>query len=562
MRAKVKEELDRMEKAGVISKVTEPTRWCTGMVVVPKQDGAVRVCVDLKGLNENVLRETHPIPGVDDTLAQLTGAMVFSKVDANSGFWQIPLSEDSQLRTTFITPHGRYCANKLPFGISSAPELFQSRMNRILEGLEGNLCHMDDVLIYGADQAEHDSRLRTVLERLQTAGVTLNAQKCVFNKRKIRFLGHIIDGNGIHPDPQKVSAVLQMERPKNVTDVRRFMGMANQLGKYLAELSQPLRELLSTKRVWSWGPPQEKSFSDIKQELTQPAVLCLYNPEAPTKVSADSSCLGAVLLQQSDSAWRPVAYASRAMTETETRYAQIEKEALAVTWACERFSNYILGRTFQIESDHKPLIPLLNSKHLDELPPRILRFRVRMARFDYIAQHVPGKLLYTADTTLSRSPLDTEDEETTEVPSEVEAFVDSVIVTTGNITVIGNLSKSPSRGLCSKVIEYRQTSWPEKHALDISITPYWKVRGSITVQGGLLLYNQCIIVPRSLQVRQTLDRIHEGHQGIKRCRMRTKTSVWWPGILSQITTLVENCPTCVTESKHRREPLITTKLPE
>ena len=271
MRVKVKEELDHMEKAGIISKVTEPTPWCAGMVVVPKQGGAVRVCVDLKGLNENVLRETHPIPGVDDTLAQLTGATVFSKVDANSGFWQIPLSEDSRLLTTFITPHGRYCFNKLPFGISSAPELFQSRMNRILEGLEGNLCHMDDVLIYGTGQAEQDSRLRAVLERLQTAGVTLNAQKCVFNKRRIRFLGHVIDGDGIHPDPQKVSAVLQMERPQNVTDLRCFMGMANQLGKFspnLAELSQPLRELLSTKRVWSWGPPQEKSFADIKQEVT------------------------------------------------------------------------------------------------------------------------------------------------------------------------------------------------------------------------------------------------------------------------------------------------------
>ena len=197
-----------------------------------------------------------------------------------------------------------------PLGFQVLPRLFQSRMNRILEGLDGNLCHMDNVLIYGADKAEHDSRLRAVLERLQTAGVTLNAQKCVFNKRGIRFLGHIIDENGIHPDPQKVAVVHRMERPKNVTDLRRFMGMANQLRKFsrnLAELSQPL--LLSTKRVWSWDPPQEKSFTDIKQELTQPAVLCLYNPEAPTKMSADASFygLGAILLQQSDSAWRPVA---------------------------------------------------------------------------------------------------------------------------------------------------------------------------------------------------------------------------------------------------------------
>ena len=136
-------------------------------------------------------------------------------------------------------------------------------------------------------------------------------------------------------------------------------------------------------------------------------MLCLYNLEAPLKVSADASSysLRAVLLQQSESvhAWRPVAYASRAMTETETKYAQIEKEALATTWACERFSNYVLGRTFQIESNHKPLIPLLNSKHLDNLPPHILQFRLRMARFDYIVQHVPGKLLYSRCTVLSSS---------------------------------------------------------------------------------------------------------------------------------------------------------------
>ena len=184
-----------------------------------------------------------------------------------------------------------------------------------------------------------------------------------------------------------------------------------------------------------------------------------------------------------------------------------------------------------------------------------------MARFDYVVQHVPGKLLYTADA-LSRAPVDTEDE-TTEFPAEVEAFVDSVIqslpATSQRLEIYQRAQAEDS--ICSKVIEYCQSSWPEKRTLDLSITPYWKVRGSITVHDGLLLYNQRIVVPRSLQ-RETLDRIHEGHQGIERCRMRTKTSVWWPGISSQITTLVENCPTCVMESKHRREPLMTTKLPE
>ena len=180
LRPKVQEELNRMEALGVISKVEEATPWCAGMVVVPKKEGALRICVDLKPLNENVLREIHPLPKVDDTLAQLSSAKVFSKLDANSGFWQIPLAKKSRLLTTFITPYGRYCFNKLPFGITSAPEHFQKRMSKILYGLNGVLCLIDDVLIFGKDTKEHDARLLAALKRIQEAGVTLNRSKCSF----------------------------------------------------------------------------------------------------------------------------------------------------------------------------------------------------------------------------------------------------------------------------------------------------------------------------------------------------------------------------------------------
>ena len=178
LRPKVQEELDRMESIGVISKVDEPTPWCAGMVVVPKKEGAIRICVDLKPLNENVLREVHPLPKVDETLAQLSGAKVFSKLDANSGFWQIPLAEKSRPLTTFITPFGRYYFNKMPFGISSAPEHFQKRMNRILSGLDGVLCLMDDVLVFGKDRKEHDERLTAALKKIEAAAATLNPSKC------------------------------------------------------------------------------------------------------------------------------------------------------------------------------------------------------------------------------------------------------------------------------------------------------------------------------------------------------------------------------------------------
>ena len=234
--------------------------------------------MDLKPLNESVLREVHPLPKVDETLAQLSGAKIFSKLDANSGFWQIPLAKPSRLLTTFITPYGRYCFNKLPFGLSSAPKHFQKRMSQILTGLEGVLCQTDDVLVFGKNQEQHDARLATALERIRTSGATLNPEKCEFRKTKLTFLGHVIDGRGIHADPEKTSAILNMSTPTNISELRRFMGMANQLGKFsknLAELTQPLRQLLSKKHTWLWGPAQEQAFARVKKELTKPTVLAL-----------------------------------------------------------------------------------------------------------------------------------------------------------------------------------------------------------------------------------------------------------------------------------------------
>ena len=225
--------------------------------------------------------------------------------------------------------------------------------------------------------------------------------KCEFRKERITFLGHVIDVSGISQDPDKTAAVAKMPQPTTVTELKRFLGMVNQLSRFtthVAQLSQALRELVSTKRSWVWGPAQQEAFTRVKEELTKPSVLAIYDPEAQTRVSADASMygLGSVLLQKSpEGHWKPVLYASRAMTETERRYAQFEKEALAVTWACEKFANYIVGKGILIETDHKPLVPILNNKDLDTLPPRVVRFRLRIARFDYVAKYLPGKLLYT-----------------------------------------------------------------------------------------------------------------------------------------------------------------------
>ena len=568
LRPKVKAELERMESLGVISRVVDHTPWCAGMVVVPKRSGEVRICVDLKELNGSVLREVHPIPKVDETLAQLSGATIFSKLDANSGFWQIPLAAESRLLTTFITPFGRFCFNKLPFGVSCAPELFQRRMSRLLEGLPGVLCLMDDVVVFGANKEEHEARLTETLQRIKDAGVTLNPQKCEFRKKSLIFLGHVVSGEGIQPDPDKTSAIQNMPAPKNVPELRRFLGMTNQMGKFssqLGEMTQPLRELLSANKAWVWGPSQEEAVTKIKRELSRPTVLALYDPAADTILSADASSygLGAVLLQKTNSAseWKPVAYASRSMSDTERRYAQIEKEALALTWAAEKFSTYLLGKRFAIETDHKPLVPLLSTKRLDDLPPRILRFRLRMTRFDYTISHVPGITLHTADA-LSRAPV-IYSGEGEELQEEVEAYIEGVVaLLPASKHRLQQFREAQAQDpVCSQVLRFCEIGWPDKRQIPQGLTPYWKVRDALTAHQSLLLYKSRIVIPVSLQ-RETLSQLHEGHQGMERCRMRAQSSVWWPGISRELTDMVTYCGVCAREASLRKEPMMASPLPD
>lgn len=427
---KLKAELERMQNKGVISKVDEPTEWCSPMVCVPKLNGDVRICVDLTKLNQSVKREKHPLPSVEESLSKLAVGRWFSKIDCASGFWQIGLAEESRHLTTFITPFGRFLFNRLPMGISSASEYFQKIMTELLDGLPGVICQMDDVLIFGSTQEEHNARLSSVFERMEKVGLTLN-EKCLFCQPSLTFLGHVVGQGTIKADPSKVKAIDEMPIPHNVSDIRRFLGMVNQLAKFLpnmAEETQPLRELLKAKSIWLWGPMQEKAFRKIKLLLSTPKVLAHYDPNREILVSADSSSfgLGAVIRQKHGHTWKPLAYASRSLTETEQRYAQIEKEALGITWACEKFSNFLIGTHFVVETDHKPLVPLLGTKDLSDLPPRIQRFRIRLMRFHFRIGHIPGKELVVPDC-LSRAPLSGPDKSDNDLLRETNAFVDQVI---------------------------------------------------------------------------------------------------------------------------------------
>ena len=363
-----------------------------------------------------------------------TGKVSRCKVlhQARCNFWILANKAGRKLETThnLHTPWGRYCFNMQPYGISSGSEMFQKCMSRILEGVE---CNIDEVLVHAPIIELHDYRLQKVLERLSEAGVTLNNDKCTFRVPKIKFLGNVVSANGIEVDPDKVAAVVNLPAPKNVHEVRVFLGMVNHLSKFaehLADKTKPIRDLMQKDSQWVWGTPQQQAFEEIKSILTAAPVLALYDPNKDTKVSADASSfgLGGVLLQkQEDQTWRPVMFISRALTPVECRYAQIEKEALALTWACERFSDYIVGKSILAETDHKPLVPLLTTRTLDEVPPRLQWLRMHLMCFHFKeVNHVPGKELYIADA-LSRMQSENTNRMATLPEEEMNIYVDSVL---------------------------------------------------------------------------------------------------------------------------------------
>ncbi|UYV66794.1 hypothetical protein LAZ67_4002872 [Cordylochernes scorpioides] len=300
---KLKTRLEELEKARIIAQVNVATEWCAPTVIAGKPNDDIRLCVDLSRLNEHVQREVHPMPVVEHMLGQLGEARFFSKLDANSGFHQIPLSPHCQHLTTFITPFGRYKYCRMPFGISLAPEYFQKVMSIILQGMDGVMCYLDDILIFASDSKTHDRILRLVLRKLKEAKVTLNKAKCVFGVPRINFLGHILDEDGIRPDPAKIEAVAKMPAPTDVHGVRRFIGMVNHLGRFVENLSEivaPLNQLLVKGQDFVWDCNQERAFRKLKELLTTQPILAAYDVRKQTMVSSDASSygLGAVLKQE------------------------------------------------------------------------------------------------------------------------------------------------------------------------------------------------------------------------------------------------------------------------
>lgn len=562
LKKKVKEELKRMEQIGVITRQIQPTEWVNSIVSVTKSSGNVRVCIDPRPLNDAILREHYPMKTIEEVVAEMPNAKVFSKLDATSGFWQLKLDEESSKLTTFLTPFGRYRFLRAPFGIKSIPEIYQRVMTEMIEDIEGAEVIVDDILVWGATVEEHDERLKRVLEKVKQYNLKLGQEKCQFRQESVDYVGHTITKEGLKTSPEKSRAVREMKKPEDKKELMTFLGFITYLQKFLphmSEVSAPLRKLLEKDIEWHWERSQEESFEKLKEMASNTPILAFYDPKDKVILNVDASSygLGAVLLQRD----KPVAYASRALNPTQQRYSQIEKETLALVFGCQKFHHYLYGRQFEIESDHRPLEHIFR-KSISEAPSRIQRFMMQLQRYDFTVKYKPGKTMYLSDT-LSRLNL----------PETSEEMVPDIDV--NQIQLNAHLPMAPHKyeelkqaterdGELQSLKSLIETGWPDlKSDTPVNMREYWTFRDELTCIDGILYKGLKVIIPRALR-KEMLLLVHTTHQGIMSCKRRAREFMFWIGMMAEIQQMVEKCEICAKNNKkaNHKEPMISSELPD
>ena len=360
LRAKLEKELQHLESLGIIEPV-QFSDWAVPIVPVVKSNGEIRVCGDYKlSVNRVAKLETYPLPRIEDLFTSLAGGKTFSKLDLAHAYLQVELDPSTRKYVTINTHKGLYTYNRLPFGVASAPAIFQRMMESILQGLRYVCVYIDDILITGTSEEEHLKNLSEVLLRLENAGIHLKKDKCSFMLPEVQYLGHKISAKGLEPSEGKVKAIRKAPTPKNVTQLKSFLGAVNYYCKFLPNLANslsPLYKLLQHRTKWTWGPEQIKAFELAKRQLASPPLLVHYDPEKPLVLSCDASPygLGAVLSHHVERVEQPIAFVSRTLAPAGHNYSQLDKEALAIIFGVKRFHDHMVGRKFTIVSDHKPL---------------------------------------------------------------------------------------------------------------------------------------------------------------------------------------------------------------
>ena len=541
----ISQELTRLEHQGTISPVKH-SQWATPIVPVPKKDGKFRICGDYKvTLNQVLLVEEYPLPTPEELFSTLAGGKIFSKLDLSQAYLQLPVEKESKKYLTINTHQGLYVYNRLPFGVASAPAIFQKLMDTVLQGIAGVTCYIDDILVSSTDEESHLRALEEVLSRLEKHGFKLKLEKCEFLLKSIEYLGHVVSKDGIQPVPTKVEAIVNAPTPTNVQQLRLFLGLTNYYGKFiqnLATLLHPLHNLLQASRAWKWSTECAKAFQAAKDKIISAGVLTHYDPTLPITLAADASAygVGAVISHVfPDNSEHPIAFASRTLTASEQNYSHLEKEALALIFGVQKFHRYLYGRKFNLITDHKPLTTILGPKKgIPSLAAaRLQRWAILLSAYDYNIHYKSTTEHGNADG-LSRLPLPVT------TPS-----LDTQSATTFNIGQIQalpvtfqHIQKATRRDpVLGKVYHYVIGGWPS-HVPD-ELKPYKNRETELSTENGCLMWGVRVVVPQSLHA-QVLKTIHANHPGIARMKAIARSYFWWSGLDKAIEEMGKTCHTC------------------
>ncbi|UYV64129.1 K02A2.6-like [Cordylochernes scorpioides] len=556
----VQSELEKMVKQGIITKIYHETEWSHPMVVVKKKSGQIRICLDPRKLNQALVRRHFQTPAPSELLHQIPKADYYTVLDVKSAYWHVPVANECRDLLVMATPFGKFRYNRLPFGLNISAQIFVEMMTNIFKNSFRNVTYVDDLLIYADSIEEHNEKLKGILEIARRNNIKFDLTKAQICKKEVSFLGHMISKNGIDPEPNKVDKVINLKKPEDKKSLQRVMGLYNYLGKFIPNLAAStsnIRGILKKNVVWHWGPRQDIEFHHIKECVRNAPSLGHYDKTKTLVLQCDASkdAMGAALLQEN----RPLAFASASFNDSQKQYSQIEKELLSIYYGCKKFEYLLLGHTFIIQTDHQPLLPLIQ-KPLTDISPRLQRIVMKLFAFDFKLQYRPGKCLILADT-LSRDthPID-------ELPTpflEDRRMVKLISANISDEKLITLQKDTREDTTLLKIIHHVIEGWPiSKKDVDEDVKPYYDFRHRIYLWNELLCVGSAIVVPGT-QRNYMLELLHKSHQGISAIQGLARESLFWPGMSMDIAERVKSCDICQKYQKSKtRETLRSFPIPD
>ena len=548
LRSAVEKELNRWISEGIAERVdsSHNSGWGTPLVPIPKADG-VRLYADYRlTVNPQIVPQRHPTPTPEEVFAGVRGK-VFARLDLRDAYLQQELEPDSKDITTVTTHIGRLRMNRLPFGISECCGIFQSAIDQILEGIDGCVAYLDDLLVTGENEADLLKRLDRVLGRLEEHGARLKREKCEFNIREVKYLGWIISADGLKPVPEKVAAVVSMREPRNVNELRALLGSVNyyqRLVPSLASMLAPLYALLKRGATWRWTAACQSSLKQVKRVLTSGNVLMRYDLSLPLKLITDASSVGvgaALVHVLPDGMERPICFASRTLTATEQKYAMVEKETVGVSFGIRRFSQYLYGKHFYLVTDNRALSHILNPQR--ELPAlsaaRMQRYALQLAAFSYEVELRKSENMGLADV-LSRLP---QVEAGGDSVEEADVFLVRHWEDEGPILSAQEVETLTRRdSTLGRVLTYVRSGWPS--VVEPEFKAFKQRQNELSTDGDCLMWGGRVVVPPKMRHR-VLQELHAGHLGAGKMKQLARRYVWWPGLDAELESLARDCGSCV-----------------